>query len=416
MIIENDIHLLPAQDDFVFSESPNPAIVGGLGSGKSKGGISRLIRLMIDEPGINTLYAMPTYDLLKLRAIPGFQSELSEIGLSHKLNKSDYAINVYGLGVIYLRSYDNPDRFIAFEVAHSIVDEIDTLDIDKAKEVWRRVTERTRQKSINGNSIGAVTSPDHGTQGFVYDRWVRNKTDRQELIKARTKDNPFLPAGYYDQIIENYDEKLIALYADGEFVSLTDRKVYHFFDKDRHHKEAPGHDKYNAVHIGIDFNVGGCCSNVFLINGKQVHAIGEFVSHDTHDFVNNLVGKFKGKQITVYPDASGSSRSTNASSSDIDIIEQAGYRVDCEASNPFVRDRINSFNAMLSKDRFRIDVDKCPLLAEALEQQGYDKKGEPEKFDKHPAIDDWVDNAGYFIHRRFPVIKPVIFTGIGSAR
>ncbi len=406
MFKEIIVDLLPAQDDFVFSKSPNPALVGGLGSGKTQAGVSRLIRLMTEEPGINTLYAMPTYDLLKLRAIPGFQEELSKISLSHTLNKSDYSIRIFGLGIIYLRSYDNPDRFIAFEVGHSVVDEIDTLDKDKATEVWRKVTERTRQQTKNGiNTIGAVTSPDHGMQGFVYDRWARNASSRQELIKARTTDNPFLPDGYVEQIRENYDQQLADLYIDGEFVNLTQQKVYHFFDNKKHHRAAPKEDSYNATHIGIDFNIGGCCSNVFLIDDKNVHAIGEFVSHDSYEFVNNL-NKFKGKQITVYPDASGSSRSTNASQTDIQIIQSAGYRVDAAQSNPAVRDRVNSVNSLLSKERLFIDVDRCPLLTEALEQQGYTDKGEPEKFAKHPAIDDWVDNSGYFIYRKFPLTRP----------
>ena len=38
---------------------------------------------------------------------------------------------------------------------------------------------------------------------------------------------------------------------------------------------------------------------------------------------------------------------------------------------------------------------------------GYDKNGDPEKFKDHPAIDDWVDCAGYFIHRKYPVRKPI---------
>lgn len=405
MLTTVNTRLLPAQDDFVFSESPNPAICGGLGSGKTLGGTIRLVKLMIDERGINTLYAMPTYDLLKLRAIPGFIEELENLKLSYTLNKSDYSIRIHDLkGSIYFRSYDNPARFIAFEVAHSIVDEIDTLPIDKAEEVWRKVTERTRQKTKTQNTIGAVTSPDHGIHGFTYNRWVRNATDRQHLIKANTNDNIFLPEGYVKQIMENYDEDLAAMYIAGEFVNLTKQKVYHFFNRAIHHKVAPAEDTYNAIHIGIDFNIGGCCSNVFVIEGNKVHAIAEFVSHDTYDFVNNL-NKLKNKQITIYPDASGSGRSTNASVTDIQIIQNAGYRVDVDPSNPAVRDRINSVNALLSKERFYIDVDKCPLLAEAFETQGYTDKGEPEKYDKHPATDDFLDNCGYFIYRKFPLVR-----------
>ena len=74
--------------------------------------------------------------------------------------------------------------------------------------------------------------------------------------------------------------------------------------------------------------------------------------------------------------------------------------------NPFVRDRINSMNALFAHDRIAVNTDKCPELTPALETQGYTDKGEPEKFNDHPAIDDWVDSAGYFINRRFPIRKP----------
>lgn len=409
------VDLLPAQESFIFSESPNPAIVGGLGSGKTKGGISRLLRLMQDDPGVSTLYAMPTYDLLNLRAIPGFQEELEFIGMRHQLNGSKYYIYVPELdSYIYFRSYDKPQRLIAFEVGHSIVDEIDTLPIEKAAEVWRKVTERTRQKTNTcPNSIGAVASPDHGIHGFVYNRWVRQATERQELFNARTNDNPFLPDGYVEQIRENYDDKLAEIYINGGFVSLTDTKVYHFFDKDQHHKDAPAKDSYNAIHIGIDFNVGGCCSSVSLIKDKNVHAIEEFVSHDTYDFINNL-NKYKGYQITIYPDATGSSRTTNASESDIQLITSAGYRIDAGKANPYIRDRVNSFNSVISKGNFSIDTNKCPQLTESLEAQGYDKGGDPEKFDKHPAIDDWNDQLTYMIHRKFPLMRPISQIQVGG--
>jgi len=409
------IPLLPAQKEFLLTTAQYPALIGGLGSGKSGGGIYRLLNFMFREPGINTLYAMPTYDLLRLRAIPGFIDALTLLMIPFSQNKSEYSIEIYGFGSVYFRSYDNPKRFIAFEVAHSIVDEIDTLARDKAREVWRKVVERTRQKSKKtSNTIGVVTSPDHGKHGFAYEKWGKNTDPNYHLIKARTIDNKFLPKDYVEQIKSNYDDKMAALYLDGEFVNLNQHNVYHMFDKDKHCSSTPDIKDVDHLHIGQDFNVGGCCSTVFAIDGVNTYAVDEFVSHDTHEFVINL-NRYKGKQITVYPDASGKNRGTNARESDLQIISSAGYRVSAANSNPLIRDRVNAYNNKLSKDQLYINPDKCPELLDAIESQTYDDKGDPEKFSQHPSIDDWTDSSGYYIHRKFPVSRPVVDTGIMSA-
>jgi hypothetical protein len=47
------------------------------------------------------------------------------------------------------------------------------------------------------------------------------------------------------------------------------------------------------------------------------------------------------------------------------------------------------------------------MLTDALESQGYDAKGEPEKYNDHPSIDDYTDSMGYFLHRRFPLVRPI---------
>ena len=81
--------------------------------------------------------------------------------------------------------------------------------------------------------------------------------------------------------------------------------------------------------------------------------------------------------------------------------------VDCGNKNPAVRDRVNAMNALFSHGRIGVNTEKCPNLTYALEQQGGNEKtGEPEKFNDHPAIDDWTDSAGYFIYRRFPISRP----------
>ena len=397
-----DVPLTGPQRDFVLSKATHPAICAGLGAGKSRAATMRLILLMLEERGINTLYAMPTYDLLRLRAIPGVEEDLQMMGIPYALNKAEFSIHIHGFGSMYFRSYDNPNRLIAFEVAAAVADEIDVLPKEQASLVWRKISERTRQPCKRGNSIAAVSTPDQGFSGFVYDRWVTRADETTQLIKASTLSNPFLPAGYVDQIRANYDPALAEMYINGEFVSLTTNKVYHYFNRETHHTQRtiePG----DRLHIGLDFNVGGCCAVVFLIEDGNPIAIDEFVSHDTRDIINNIRARYGSHDVTIYPDASGRSARTNASASDIDILQSAGLRVDAPSSNPFIRDRINAVNAMLSHGRLQVNTDKCQQLTQALETQGYSANGEPEKFTAHPAIDDWNDALGYCISRLFPV-------------
>jgi len=199
-------------------------------SGKSQAGTFRTAHLMSQDPGINCAYYFPTYDLINMRGIPGMVKDLNCLGLTnYTINKSDFTIKVEGFGNIYFRSYDRPERIVAYEVAHSVVDELDTLPRDKAEYVWRKVVERNRQACSHpaGNTVAVVTTPDQGTMGFVYEKW--GKPDRQdgyELIKASTRSNPFIPDDYADSILKNYNEELRELYLDGEFISLAQRTVF----------------------------------------------------------------------------------------------------------------------------------------------------------------------------------------------
>lgn len=393
--------LLPTQDDFVFSNDPFPAIIGGLGSGKTEGGITRLIKLFIEDVGINVAYYMPTYDLIRLRGMGGFEEMLTQFGIQFKTNKSDYTIHAVGYGDIIFRSYERPERIIAYEVGHSLVDELDTIKLENAEIVWRKINERNRQKTKIPNSIGCVTTPDMGYNGFIYKKWFKEKQQGYTVYKASTYDNPFLPPEYVQNILNNYDPILADLYLRGEIVSLNQNKIYHFYDRNKHYTDKVWQD-YNELHLGLDFNVGGTTATVFIIEKTNAYAVYEFTSHDTYDFINNL-SMFGKKKIKIYPDASGKNRKTNAAESDLDMIRRAGYSVFAHPSNPAVRDRINAMNGMLSHDRLFVNSDLCPNLSNALETQGYDAKGEPEKWNTHPAVDDYNDNAGYFISYRFPV-------------
>jgi hypothetical protein len=399
------IDLTRPQASYINSPEPFPALVGGLGSGKSRGGTMRLIMKLVSDAGANGAYYMPTYDLLKLRAITGLEEDLTLLGLQYSVNKSDFRIDIAGLGFIILRSYDRPERIVAYEVAHSIVDELDTLPKDKAALVWRKISERNRQKRSAPNTIGIVTTPDQGLNGFVYEKWVKKAQKGYKLYKAPTTSNPYLPADYVEQIRANYDPQLAEMYINGDFVSLTANKVYHYYDRKECHTDRVITDDDTHLYIGVDFNIGGCCAVVAVIDGGDPYFVDEFVSHDTQDMVNNIAKRYPDKTVIIYPDASGKKNTTNATASDITILKSNDLLVDAPQSNPFVRDRINSVNAKLSKGTIFINSDKCPNLAHALETQGYTPLNEPEKFHVHPAIDDWADAFGYFVNRKWPLAK-----------
>jgi len=411
-----DVLLTEPQLKFVSSQDKNPALIGGLGSGKSRAGTMRLLSRRLQYPGSNGAYYMPTFDLLKLRALPGFIEDLEMLGLNYSINKSDMRIDIIGYGFIILRSYDNPVRIVGYEVADSIVDELDTLPIEKAEFVFRKITERNRQK-VKGtpNTIGCVTTPDQGFNGIVYKKWVKDAKEGYKLIKAPTHSNPYLPSDYIEQIRANYDPLLADMYIEGEFVNLSSNKVYHFFDRVKCHSDRVLTETDRDIHVSIDFNVGGCCATVNVLEKGLPIAVDEFSSNSTYDFIDNLSVMFPDCTVTVYPDASGDNDSTNASKSDIQLIKQAGFRVKTKKANPLIRNRVNAVNKGFSHRQFKVNTDKCPNLTHALENQGYDKNGKPEKFNEHPAVDDWVDSYGYFINMRYPINKPVINSNVGFA-
>ncbi|RLB66799.1 MAG: hypothetical protein DRH08_05265 [Deltaproteobacteria bacterium] len=409
--IDVDVFLTKPQEQFIFSDAKFPAIVGGLGSGKTKAGTERLINKLLDDRGANGAYYMPTYDLLKLRVMPAIEEDLHTMGVECKINHSTNIISIHDYGKIILRSYDNPTRIISYETAHSIVDELDTIEMKKARVIWRKVTERNRQYRSTQNTIGLVTTPDQGVHGFVYKKWGKNPQKGYELIRAATASNPYLPDDYIEQIMSNYDSVLAQLYLEGEFVNLTENKVYHFFSRALHHTNRKLEDEDRHIHIGLDFNVGGTTATTWLIEDNNPIAVDEFVSQDTYDFILNL-SRYDDRKIHIYPDSTGRSGSTNASASDIGLIENAAqlegnnWIVNAPLANPLIKNRVNAVNSLLSHNRLSVNTDKCPNLTSAFESQGYNERGEPEKFSEHPSIDDWVDNAGYFIHRRYPITRP----------
>jgi hypothetical protein len=395
--------------EFVSSKELYPAFVGGYGSGKTEGGIWRILTLKFASPFQDVGFYLPTYDLINLIAIPRICEILERMKIPYNLHKQEKRVEIKSCSSIILRNMDRPERIVGYEVCDSIIDELDILPIDKAEDVWRKVVARNRQKKTNGepNTIGVTTTP-VGFK-FTYKNWKKEPLQGARLINASTYSNEKnLPSGYIESLKNSYPQQMLSAYLNGEFVNLTQGCVYHDFDRDLNRSSCT-HENNEPVHIGMDFNVGKMAASVHIIRENNPHAIDEFEGYlDTPAIIEAIRSRYwrNGRtcSIMVYPDASGASRSSvNASESDLALLRQAGFTVLANNRNPFIKDRVAAMNKMICCNgirRYFVNIDRCPHLVETLEKQSYDKNGVP---DKTSGFDHMGDGAGYFIAYTYPI-------------
>lgn len=404
------IQLTDPQFQLVATQAQFPAMVAGFGAGKTKALITRGLLKKSQYPKQNIAYYLPTFDLVRNIGFPRFSEELEALGTKWKLNKVFHTIDIENGGSIIFRSMDQPERIVGYEVADSLVDELDTLKTPQARTAWQKIIARNRQKKPDGSiNTAAVGTTPEGFR-FTYEQWGKDVKAGYELIKASTYSNSRnLPDGYIASLEATYPANLLQAYLNGEFVNLTAGSVYAEFDRTLNHCNTTIQDN-EALHIGLDFNVTKMAAVVYVLRDTNPHAVMELTDvFDTPAMCQLIKSRYPNHQIFIYPDASGQARkSNNASESDLSILRQAGFTVLVNSRNPAVKDRVLSTNNMIhsqGKRRLFVNTDNCPGLTESVEKQAYDKNGEP---DKSSGLDHVIDAATYFIAYKFPIASQAV--------
>lgn len=401
------------QAEFLTLKAKYRLFCAGLGSGKSETMASAaLIDASQSASVLVGLYA-PTFDLVRLITAPRIQLKLAEHGIAHRYNKNDNAIytSSAGFGDFIMRTLDNPERIVGYETYTAHADELDTLRTEHARKAWNQIIARNRQRPSGMaelfNQASAYTTPE-GFK-FCHDRWVANRTESYAMVQAATYSNPYLPEDYISSLRESYPTELIDAYIEGRFVNLTTGTVYSAYDRERCRSTETVRPQ-EPLFIGQDFNVGAMASTVYVRRPNGWHAVEQLTGiYDTPALIKTIDSRFGGHQITIYPDASGASRKTvNASTSDIALLSQAGYRVKAPNKNPAVKDRIMSVNGGFERGELWVNDRACPDVTACLEQQAYDKNGEP---DKQSGFDHQNDATGYMPAFEMPIRKPVADIG-----
>ena len=172
-------------------------------------------------------------------------------------------------------------------------------------------------------------------------------------------------------------------YLEGQFCNLTTGQVYDRFDRQKHITTDIPDVSAEPLRVGVDFNIGNMSAVIGVRLGNKLLLIDEISgAHDTDALSQEIRRRFPDSVIYVYPDASGGNRSTNASRTDIQILESYGFNNQSPKANPPIRDRVASVQALLEngKGEVRLQVAaQCKRTIECLELQSYTEAGDPDK-------------------------------------
>lgn len=423
---EITVGLTKAQIEFVKLKCPFPLFCAGYGSGKSHVmGFCAVTDAMHSPKATISIYE-PDYNLIKTVAMPTIEYWLNFFKIKYKVNLQDHMISPESdkMGKFIFKSMDNPDSLVGYESYRSHIDELDTLTEEKATKVWQKILGRNRQNPIGVpdehkkwnfksqrfeciNRVSAYTTPEG--YKFCYKMWHQNPNPDYQKVHGRTDENPTLSEAYKQQLRDSYPSNLIEAYMEGQFVNLTLGTVYHAYDRVRCGSREEVVEKEH-LYIGCDFNVGKMAATVYVKRkgGTEWHAVSELSGlKDTPDMIEAIRKNWysKGHPITMYPDSSGAHRqASNASTSSIALLEQAGFEVRAKARNPAVVDRIQATNQAFSTGKLFVNAELCKETARCFEQQAYDKNGNP---DKGGNTDHQNDASTYPIAYEMSINKPL---------
>ncbi len=406
----------------------HPAIVGGFGSGKTASIPLRWMYL-IDWRARNQktkcrmMIVEPTKEMVRDVLIPTLDDFFDKHGIQHRYHKTyfDYTITWYKGKKEYtftamLRSSDTPEALTGKNLTDIIIDEFDKKHaIEHQREVWKECISRIRAAEYGTCAI--VTTPEGYKYTYeLYNECQYNEKENFLLIKAKTYKNKFLPADYVDNLYRQYSKDLVQQYIEGEFVNLTQGKVYSSFDRDTN-CVIKDYDPSLPIILCVDFNVNPMKWVIVQNYMGRDYAIDEVIGKNTTtiEMAKEVAKRYgENKLYLIYGDYFGNARDTRSMTTDYELIRQILKNTQLIVKpNPPVVDRVNAVNSRLCNSKGErhlfINIQKCPELIADLEQVVWDEKKREIDKKSNSDLTHASDALGYYIEYNYGLkAKPFV--------
>lgn len=316
--------------------------------------------------------------------------------LKYQMNKSDYYITLPNGSEIWVAGLDDDKRvekILGKEFSTIFFNECSQLSYSSIQVALTRLAEKSDLKK-------KVYYDENPPSKKHWSYWLFVK--KQDPVESEPLENP---DDYASMVmnpkdnLENIDEEYLKLLAkmpekdrlrflEGQFTDDSDGAAYYAFNREVHVK--PTKPFVGTLFIGMDFNVNPMTATImqWSNNAIQVHDEIFLENSDTYKMVLELQKKkYYG---TIIPDSTGKNRKTSGKS-DHDILKEAGFKIP-SVRNPFVTDRVNNVNRLLTENRIIINP-KCKKLIGDLERVSWKDNKLDQKTD--PMLTHISDSLGY---------------------
>ena len=341
---------------------------------------------------------------------PSEQTSMPQPQLAHLTAKTS---NVVGRYTVYDIEVEDCHEFFANGVlVHNCayVDELDELDTQTAMAVVKSINDRCRQQ-IEGfrTPFMCYTTSSQGLKG-TYQTIMHFKKSGIGYVKlrARTRDNIFLPKDYVENMYSIYNEKEVACLLEGEFVSIDSGLVFPDYHPDVNKLEGDLYEyvrdtvigvdsrdrpMYHTVYIGQDFNGFGNNAIAFAVINGTIVAIKDYEFPDIRRAPEVFRYDFPHNKIVWIPDMTYKEHFGEFKKE----LKVFNITIAYRSCNPLVGDRNFACNKLFVAERLFI----CPMCKDTettlMTWQKDPKTGLPTKGGKG-APDHKGDCIGYVVH------------------
>lgn len=404
------VKLLPHQGQLVQAPYVFPDIrffflVAGYASGKTSAlvyAILNTVKKLLgkkDKEGHapKILIASKNLTFMKKTLTGLLEQDLKDTNSEYSYDKAHNIITIGNVELLLIPDEDESNIY-GFSVTASFVDELDELDTQTAMAVVKSINDRNRQIVVGFRTpFMCYTTSSQGLKGTYQTVMHFQKSGiGYVLMRARTRDNIYLPKDYVENMYAIYNQKEIDCLLEGKFVSIDSGLVFPDYNPAVNKLDVDLFDSLkedDTVYIGQDFNGFGNNAVAFVVKNGAIVAIKDYEFPDIRRAPEVFRYDFPTQTIVWIPDMTYKEHFVEFKKE----LRTFNIKIAYRSCNPLVTDRNFACNKLFIAERLFITPICKDLEKTLMTWQKDPKTGSPSKGGQG-APDHKGDCLGYVVH------------------